>query len=163
MPPDFTFTCQTRYQLQICAGSFYISIINGSGNANDSIASIKIGRAIVSKISEASADISVYLPGIPAENIGIKAILVKGKLGIINGASDWEDYFSDATGYTAVILQKEENTLLSVKFGNVENMSDFARLHKWDLRSISESPVKLSGKESARKLADNHILIEALR
>lgn len=160
MPDLSLFACQTRYQLQICAGSFYISIINVTGSKTDSIASLRIGEAIIKKIREPSADISAYLPGVSDEIISSNAILAKGKLGIINGAPDWEDYFKNATGYSLVVLSGNEKTTLSLKFRSKEDLSKFVSLHRWDLESITTNLTKLLTGESVRKLSDVQLLIE---
>jgi hypothetical protein len=160
MPPVSSFSCLTRYQLQICAGPYYISIINGTGNKTDSIASLKIGEAIVRKIKEPTADLSYFLPGISQELIKSNAVLAKGRLGVINGAPDWEDYFKDATGYCLVIISRKENTILSVKFKTAEDLEKFASLHKWEVGNISTNKNKFSGGETVRKLSDNHLIIE---
>jgi hypothetical protein len=160
MPPLSPFTCQTRYQLQICAGPYYISIINGSVTNNDSIASLRIGEAIVSKIKEPAADLSSFLPGVSPESIKSNAVLAKGKLGVMNGAPDWEDYFKDATGYCLVILSGKENTLLSVKFKTTGDLEKFESLHNWKPDDISSDKKKLSGGETVWKLSENHLIIE---
>ena len=160
MLPVSSFTCMTKYQLQICAGPYYISIINGTGNKTDSIASLKIGEAIVGKIKEPTADLSSFLPGIQQESIKSNAILAKGKLGVMNGAPDWEDYFKDATGYCVVILSGNENTILSVRFKTTGDLEKFASIHNWELGNISANKYKFSGGETVRKLSDNHLIIE---
>ncbi len=160
MPPLSFFTCQTRYQLQICSGPYYVSIINNSGNKTDSIATLNIAEAIISKITEPSANLSSYLPGISLEDIKSKTILAKGKLGLMNGAPDWEDYFKNLTGYILVVCSSNEKTILSVKFNTNEDLKKFQILHNWTTELITTNPVKLSGGESFRKLADNHLLIE---
>jgi hypothetical protein len=160
MPPISPYTCQTRYQLQICAGPYYISIINGSGSKTDSIASLRIGEAIVNRIKEPSADFSSYLPRISNEEIRSSAILAKGKLGIMNGAPDWEDYFKDCTGFCVVILPGKDNSVLSVRFNSNEDLEKFVSLHKWDPRKISIEKNKFSTGEIVSKLSDNHLLIE---
>jgi hypothetical protein len=159
-PPVFTYTCQTRYQLQICSGQYYISIINGTGNKSDSTASIKIGEAIVHKITQPSFDLTSYFPGLPAESIKSSAILARGKLGLINGVPDWEEYFKGATGYTVVILPGQEKMVMSVKFKGLEETKRFVALHNWEMEKISSSPVKFSGGELVSELSENHLLIE---
>ena len=67
MPALSEYTCRTKYQLQICKGPYYISIINGTGTKTDSIASVTIGKIITDKISDDEIDLSSYLPGINAE------------------------------------------------------------------------------------------------
>jgi hypothetical protein len=160
MPPISPFTCQTRYQLQICAGPYYISIINGSGSKTDSIASLRIGEAIVNRIKEPSADFSSYLPGVSNEEIRSSAILAKGKLGIMNGAPDWEDYFKDCTGFCLVILPGSENSVLSVRFNSHEDLEKFVSLHNWGHETITKEKNKFSTGEIISKLAENHLLIE---
>ncbi|MCK9412666.1 MAG: hypothetical protein M0Q53_10215 [Prolixibacteraceae bacterium] len=159
MPSISSYTCQTRYQLQICAGSCYISIVNSSGSETDSIASLRIGEAIIRKIREPSAGFSNYLPGVQPEIIRSNAILAKGKLGLMNGAPDWEDYFKDVTGYSVVILSGIENTVISVKFKTREDLAKFESKHSWNPENISAVPNKLLSGETVQKLSENHLLI----
>ncbi len=159
-PPLSPFACQTKYQLQICSGAFYISIINSKGNKTDSLNSLKIGEAIVHKINERSADISGYLPGVSSENINREAILVKGKLGIMNGAPDLSDYFGETTGYCAVVLQRGDVTVLSVRFSTREDINAFAALHDWDPVILSAGSGKMPAGETITRISDHHLLIE---
>ncbi|MBN1415207.1 MAG: hypothetical protein JW973_08920 [Bacteroidales bacterium] len=159
-PSMSPFTCQTPYQLQICAGSFYINIINKTGNSTDSITSLKIGEAIVGKIKEKPADITYYLPDISPETINREAVLVKGKLGIMNGAPDLVDYFGDAKGYYAIILRHETEIILSVRFLSEEDRNAFASLHSWDSETISAGSGKMLTGETITKISDHHLLIK---
>jgi hypothetical protein len=163
MPPISFYTCQTPYHLQICKGPFYISIINSTGSKTDSIASCRIGEAIVSKISEPDVDLSVYLPGIKQDIINNSVTFVKGKLGLVNGAPLWEDYFSGVTGFSAVILTENKKTILSVKFNKQDNLAKFLLLHKWKVEDINENPEKMDSGEIVRKLGEYHLLIEVLQ
>ncbi|MBN2814888.1 MAG: hypothetical protein JXQ80_12475 [Bacteroidales bacterium] len=151
-PPLSVFTCQTPYQLQICLGPYYINIINSTGSANDSLAALKIGAAVANKIRELPADMTQYLPGIPSETINGKAILVKGELGIMNGAPDLSAYFAGAKGFCAVILKTESESLLSVRFTTENETNDFIQLHK------SDDMAKPS-EEKISRIAANHLLI----
>jgi hypothetical protein len=160
MPPVSVFCCQTRFQLMICSGSYYVSIINGSGNESDSIASLKIGEQIVRKIKEQSADLSVYLPGVARDTIRKHAILVKGRLGIMNGIPDLEDFFRNASRYTAVILPDNERTLLTIKFKSEEDLLAFTSLHKWNPENISAFPGTFTEGFTVNKLSDNTLLIK---
>lgn len=162
-PPVSKYSCQTRYQLQICSGQFYISIINSTGTETDSIASVRIAEAIVRKVKGTSADISYYLPGISPEFFINNALLVKGRLGLMNGASDWEDYFMGISGFNMVILPGEEKTILSVRFTEGSGIQKFAALHGWETRRFSEVARKVSESESVRQLSDNHLIIEVSR
>ena len=50
----------------------------------------------------------------------------------MNGAPDLVDYFGEAAGYCAVILQHGKETLLSVRFLTSEDMDAFASRHAWN-------------------------------
>jgi hypothetical protein len=153
MPSLSKFTCRTKYQLQICKGSYYISIINGTGARSDSIASLTIGKIITDKIKDKELDFSSYLPGIPAEMTQTKCILAKGKLGIVNGSPDLEDFFQGINDYTAVIVKGNGKKVISVKFKNRESCQKFLDLHNW-------SDEKPGTAETVKKIADFRLLIE---
>ena len=161
--PLSVYTCQTPYQLQVCAGPYYISIVNRTATEADSLASVRISEAIVKKITEESADLSRYLPGISQYLIREKAVLMKGKLGLMNGASDWEDYFAGMSEYTLVLLPENARTTLSVEFSSPGELARFAALHGWEKNSITPLMKKLSDNESVRLLSDTHILIEIIQ
>jgi hypothetical protein len=163
MPQLSSYTCQTKFHLQICKGRYYISIINGKGSPADSLASIKIGEAIVCRISEPDADLTSFLPGYNAEIIRQNAVLTKGKLGIQNGAPDFEDYLKDASYETVVILPLTDKSILSVKFNSPEDIMKFAALHNWKTESASNSGNKMTSGENVRILNETHILIEVPR
>jgi len=152
MPALAEFTCRTKYQLQICKGPYYISIINGTGTKADSIASVKMGEIIINKIKDGDLDLSAYLPGIPEELIQTKCILAKGKLGIMNGSPAHEYFFQGMTDYTAVIVNIEK-TIISAKFSDEASYKKFLELH-----SIQDNTLESGGK--VKKIAGNHLLIE---
>jgi hypothetical protein len=153
MPLLSEFTCRTKYQLQFCKGPYYISIINRTGTRSDSIASIRIGNIIAEKIKDKDVDLSSYLPGIPIEEIKAKCILARGKLGIINGSPDLEDYFGGMTGYTAVIVSNGTKKIISVKFENAESFLRFLELHNWKEDNLENS-------DFPEKIEEFHLLID---
>jgi|WetSurMetagenome_2_1015567.scaffolds.fasta_scaffold00399_13 hypothetical protein len=162
--PAFTpFACQTKYQLQICSGPYYISIINSSGNKTDSIASLRIGESIVRKIVDPSIDLSAYFHEIKVETIKSNVILAKGKLGLMNGAPDWENYFTDVSGYSVVILPGKDRTILSVKFKDEADVAKFALIHDWKIQDITSGQFTSPGGETVRKLSDHHLYIEIFK
>ena len=159
--PDIAeYTCQTRYQLQICKGSYYISIINKSGTSADSLISLKAGTIIAGKISEPSANLQNFIPDYNQKDIIKQSVLVRGKLGLMNGAPVWEDYFSEITDYTALIITTEEYTTISVIINDPEEFSHFIASHGWGLCDLSVSDVKEPGGVTLRVLGDNHLLIK---
>lgn len=159
-PAFSTYTCQNKYQLLICSGSYYISIINEAGSKADSAASILIGEKIVAKIAQPAADLTLFFPEVPVETLRNDAKLVKGKLGIVNGVTELEKFFKDATNYTAVILSASDKSLISIQFNNSKALQEFAELHNWRLDNLSKSGNIMSGGILVKKLYDNHIYIE---
>jgi hypothetical protein len=160
IPSIALFGCHTAYQLQLCSGSFYINIINNSGNRNDSIASLKIGEAIVKKIKEKPAQIDYYLPGFSPDTINRNAILVKGQLGIMNSVQELSEYFGELSGYSAVILKKMGNTHLSIRFDDREKLEAFASAHSWRPEDLSAGSIYLPSGDSITRISENHVLIK---
>jgi hypothetical protein len=159
MPPLAIFACQTKYQLQLCKGPYYVSIINGKGSKSDSSAMLHLGRIIAGKIKEPDPDLSGYLPGIPVDSLRTNCFLAKGRLGIVNGTPDLEDFFSGISGFTAVVFSNDEKLRLSVDFRNDESFIEFLKLHHWEGLKLSGSDQKLSSGETLRLISMNHLLI----
>lgn len=149
-PPLAPFACHTPYQLQLCKGQYYINIINNTGNKNDSLAALHIGKAIADRITEKSADVGSYLPGIPTEIVNREAMLVKGELGLMNGAPDLAACFDALKGYCAVILQSSDDTLISIKFTNEADKTVFLERQ--------QSGISGAGKE-IKAISENQLLI----
>ncbi len=162
MPGVAEYSCQTKYQLQYCKGPYYISIINGSGTKSDSINMLRLGRIIAGKISEPGIDLSAYIPGISKDNAVSVCFLAKGRLGVVNGSPDLEDYFKEAEGYSALILNSADRTVISVKFRDSETFADFLGLHHWNATDLTGAGIK-SDNETVRKKAENHLLIEIVK
>ncbi len=147
-------SCQSKYQLQICRGQFYISIINRTGTRNDSIASVLIGKSITGRISGDDADLSNFFPDVDDSLLKSGCFLAKGRIGIVNGSPDLEDLFIDYSGYTAVIY-KNDRTNISVRFNNAESCRKFA-----DVNKLKEG--KSETGLTVRKIDDCHFLIEII-
>ena len=158
-PPVSQFTCQTRYQLQICKGPYYISIINRSGTSADSVVMLKTGKILEEKIDEPSVNLQTFIPNVNPDDLKQNAILVKGKLGLANGATEWEDYFKDMTDFYTLIYRTEGQTILSVRFDTPEDFKLFMNFRGWSLCELSVSDVTISSGETLRLLGDNHLLI----
>jgi hypothetical protein len=159
-PPVSPFTCHTRYQLQICKGPYYISIINKSGTSADSVNSMEIGKILSAKITDPSADLLAFIPDAKQDDLSFNAVLAKGKLGLMNGATEWEDYFKDISGYYTLISRSKEKTLLSVRFNKPEDFQQFLKLHGWSTCDLSVNGIKMLGGEIIKLMSENHLLIE---
>jgi len=152
MPPLAEYTCQTKYQLQICKGPYYISIINRTGTRKDSIASIKIGEVIGRKIKDERLELLSWVPGISHQELKQNGILAKGKLGIVNGSPDLEDFFSGIRNYTALIIRGSKK-LIAIRFESGESFRKFIDLHHWNIE-VPQSGVSL------KKINDLQLNIE---
>lgn len=159
--PDFaSFTCQNKYQLQICKGDYYISITNGSGTEEDSTISLVAGKVLSDKIDKQSADLSGFFPKVSKETIRNDSYLVKGRLGILNSLPDLDNYFKGAGGFTALILKNPEKTRVSVRFINNETLERFFELHNWWIPLLTGETRKMAGGETVRRTSDITLLIE---
>lgn len=159
MPYTTEVSCQTKYQLQFCKGSYYVSIINKTGSENDSVASITIGKLIIDKISEKNPDFNSYIPAVTPLILSTNCIFVKGKLGIINGVPALEDFFGGLRDFTALILKESEKYIISVKFMNKEAYNGFLQLHRSDESRISSEFSEFENGR-VRKKEETHLLIE---
>lgn len=162
MPDIGAYSCLTRYQLQFCKGPYYVSIINSTGTQNDSLTMLRIGRIISDKITGQATDITGYLPAGMPESVLNSGFLAKGRLGILNGSPDLEDFFKGTTGYTAVIMKVDGRTLISVKFSTPGFFREFLKLHQLDESNVSTDEFRTATGESVKLLTENHLLIELL-
>ena len=121
---------------------------------------LRLGRIISDKINYTEIDLSDFMPGISREVIRTKSMLVKGRLGIINGSPDLEDFFREAKGFTAVIMNDPPGKILSIRFLNNILFQEFIKHHNWDAEKISESEIISESGVKIKEVADCHLLIE---
>jgi hypothetical protein len=159
MPDISDFTCQTKYQLQMCKGSFYVSIINSAGSDADQLNMVTLGSIISTKISESDIDLTGYLPGASKEDLKMNCFLARGRLGIVNGSPDLEDLFQGINGFTAVIIRHPDEKIISIKFDSESSLGNFLRLHKWDAGSLISEMTQMPDGMQVKKLGTNRIYI----
>jgi hypothetical protein len=158
--PDFTqHICLNRYQLQFCRGDYYINIVNEGGTEADSVNSVKIGSLLNSRTEGRPADLLNYLPGEFAAAATQNAVLVKGRLGIANGAPEYDKYFRNARGYNALIFSAGDKTFISVRFDSEDDLNLFMELRNWAACSLGVNEIKMQGGESLRLTGENHLVI----
>ncbi len=158
-PPVAELTCQTSYSLQFCKGEYYISIVNRTGSDEDQAYGRKIGELLARQITGESYKPEAFLPGIDPAEIRLRAVLVRGKLGLMNGAADWEDFFSGVTGYCAMLLLREEKTIISVRFDTDVDFLAFCSSKNINPDSISEKDYTAQGIRSVKLIGKNHLVI----
>jgi hypothetical protein len=158
-PSVAEFSCQTKYQLQFCKGPFYISIISMTGSETDSVEMLNLGKIIADKISADEIDLSDYFPDTEMELVKRNVFMAKGRLGIVNGDPDLEDFFMGAKGYIAFILKSPGKSILSVRFLKPEDYNDFLKLHRWNTLPIETDTMVSEQNESIRMLPNNGLFI----
>ncbi|MCF8223397.1 MAG: hypothetical protein K9J25_09645 [Bacteroidales bacterium] len=131
------YSCQTPYQLQFCKGPYYVSIINPSGSSEAGMHSTKIASTLVDQIHERSFTVSDFLHGIPFKGEIIESTLIKGELGLSNGAYEWYDILANAQGYTGLIVKSQDEEVLSLRFQEQEDQNAFLK----SLDILSQPPV----------------------
>lgn len=158
--PELTpFTCHNKYQLQIVAGRYYISIINSTGTPADSAASLLIGKAVVKKIGDESADLTKFISDVPKQTVNLNAVLVKGELGVRNGVPDLADQFKDFTSYRALILQQKEQTIVSVIFAEKEKAEAFYAMHSPGNQQSQGITQPENANELVTRISDNQVML----
>lgn len=160
-PPLSVYTCQTRYHLQICKGVYYVSIINSSGSETDWNNSLLIGEIIVARIKDPSFNPVTFFPDTDINDIKHNTVLAKGKLGLMNGATRWEDYFDDHSGYCALIHTAGVKTFISVRFSEKNDFQHFLSEKEIDADKLSVNPLVLPGGARVRIIGHNHLFIES--
>lgn len=124
--PAFTpFTCQNRYQLQVCKGRYYINIINDTGTPADTAFSSELARRLIPEINETDFDPADYFYETDPDTLKKYAFLVKGRLGIQNSVPETEKYLADAVNYKALIIREGNYINLSVHFESNRDYTDY--------------------------------------
>lgn len=123
------YACQTQYQLQLCKGEYYISIINNSGKGGAAGQSLKLANKLLPIINGESFDINRFAEGLVSEKEFTKATLVKGELGLFNGAFDWNSILDDVENYTGLVLETADSSVLILKFSDSPSRDKFFGKH----------------------------------
>lgn len=131
------YSCQTPYQFQFCKGSFYVSIINSTGSNKAATVSKELAGILSTQIVQKSFKITDFLHGIPFEGEIVESTLIKGELGLSNGAFEWYDILDNTEGYTALVFENNDEAVLCMRFNDTKKQAEF--LKKLDI--LSQPPV----------------------
>lgn len=123
------YACQTQYQLQLCKGEYYISIINNSGKNEASEESLKLANELLPLINGESFDINRFIEGLVSDKEFTKATLVKGELGLFNGAFDWNKMLENVENYKGLVLENADCSALVLKFSDSQSRAKFFEKH----------------------------------
>lgn len=134
------FYSQTPHQIKIAKGRCYISIANDGGTSEEQSFAKRLASIILRKVDAKVIRLpeifkkEIYLPYIS----GIK--FVRGKLGLQNGFTVWEDLFDGITFSSIYILpvsiQEGSITIAQIEFENEKDKKSFYK--KSEIAPIKE-------------------------
>ncbi|HVN58752.1 MAG TPA: DUF6599 family protein [Bacteroidales bacterium] len=159
--PAFTgMACQNKHQVQFCRGRFYVNVISEGESKADSSAMYDVSSLIAGRLADERPDLSEYLADPDQQKIPEESVLVTGRIGINNGATDFEPFFRGTSGFRALIFKDNGNTIVSVIFRDGQSLDKFMRIHSWTvLPEVGKSTVMPSGEKVMRKSL-LHLVIE---
>jgi len=119
------YSCLSPYQLQFCKGSYYISLVNSSGSSETAAGSIDLASMLESSITEPSFDLYDIFKTNDIIKKADKILLVKGDLGLNNGAFRYADLLEGMEDYLCVIAESENQSVLKLDFETENSKSAF--------------------------------------
>jgi hypothetical protein len=108
--------CRSAYQLQFCKGSYYVSIINDTGTDAEQKTANEIAGLLIRNIADPPFDPVRFFEGGLDDETMKSAVLIRGPLGIYNGIPVLIDALGDVTGYSALIIRKDQKITGSLRF-----------------------------------------------
>jgi hypothetical protein len=154
--------CRSAYQLQVCKGPYYISIINSDGTREEQALSDEIARLLLADIDEPSFNADQFFPDGANEEMMKSAVLVRGSMGIFNGVPSLSEIIGGAAGYTALILKEENKTVISIRFDSETAAGLFMKKQQIDRDVLDKGGVsKMISGATASKICMQHLLIRA--
>lgn len=153
------YSCQSDYQLQLCKGPYYISIVNDAGSREAVRKTAMMAAMLEPMIQGPSFEISDFMHGIPFDEEIIKATLVKGELGLYNGANEWSDLLQDAENYSCLIAEGAGEAVLSLKFDDDRSQASFMQSLGIDSHPPVNDEVNIAVNTSLAVNYDNVIMI----
>lgn len=157
------YSCQTDYQIQVCKGQYYISIINDSGKPEAVGQGIELANKLVPLINTGSFETGAFLKDINLEEDFIKVTLIKGELGLFNGAYDWYDILQGLENYTGLVLVGQSQSVVVLEFNNNHFQAQF--LERLGIRSQPEfgQEINIDQNTILTVISDVLVMIQRLR
>lgn len=150
------YFCRSQYQLQFCKGCYYVSIVNSNGTEAEQQLSEKAALILLDRIEGNSFDPSVFFSDGIDDNLMKSSVLVRGRLGLYNGAYGLSETLEECAGYTALIIKPVGATVASIRFSSEEAMNIFIDKSQIDKNGL------MAGKESETASGDVVVLKDNL-
>jgi len=153
------YSCLTEYQLQVCKDQYYVSIINNRGDKEAAEQSIWLANKLQPLLQGKSFEISDFIKDLQVEEDIIKTTLIKGELGLFNGAYEWYDILQGLENYTGLVLDRKENSDIILKFNDYATQAQF--LEEQGVRSRPEinQEVYIDQNTNLAVIGDREIII----
>ena len=119
--------CRSAYQLQFCKGRYYVSIINDTGTEGEQKTANEIAAYMIRSVADPSFDPVLFFDGGLDDDTMKGAVLIRGPLGIYNGIPGLIDALGEVTGYSALIIRKDQKTIGSLRFDTPSAASEFLK------------------------------------
>ena len=148
------YCCITEYQAMAAKGSYYISVINEKGTAEEQKFTQSIAEKILSQIKE--DDYTVPKP-FGSEPLVRNVKFINGILGVQNSIPEMEGLFTDLKNFKLHISTAEEGeSYTTVAFVTFSNPSDAEAFYS--RRSKRESELSKDVKLQMKKSTDNMVI-----
>lgn len=128
--------CRSKYQLQFCKGPYYVSIVNSTATEEEQKLSEQIAVLIIERISNEPFISAGFFPDTINAGLMNSAVLVRGRMGLFNGAYGLSELLEECEGFTALIIKPEGVPVISVRFDNDEDMRKFIGKEKIDFEEL---------------------------
>jgi hypothetical protein len=123
------YSCVTEYQVLAAKGSYYISVANEKGSAEEQKFALSFAEKILSRIGEKDYELPAFFKQDMYKNKDIK--LVHGILGVQNAVADWEALFDGIKGFSFHFYSADDNGKYTVtaliKFNRPEDTDIFIK------------------------------------
>jgi hypothetical protein len=148
--------CRSAYQFQFSKGPYYVSIINDTGSEADQRKSAEIASLIINQIGDPPFDPGCFFAEGVDHEMMRGAVLVRGPLGIYNGIPSLVKKFGEASGYSALMIRKGQDTLASLRFNTEASAKAFLQ---WKSASQALKTKAFSSDSTVSVISPNHIII----
>ncbi len=152
------YSCQTDYQLQFCKGYYYVNIVNNTGSRQAVIQSAELADRLAPLITEQSFSVAGFINDLSFDEEITKYTLIKGELGLFNGAYEWNDILEDIEGYTALVAETDNRSILIIEF--VNDISRVKFLESVGIRSLPTVDEEISvDQNTSLAIRDDNVIV----
>lgn len=124
--------CITPYQVQGCAGEFYISIANEVGDSLNQDATLKIYKLIEKQITKSEFQIPSKIKSFVSLPYYSDLKYIRGHLGLQNGFPDWFNLFEDIENFSVYLYETKNGDdsiiMAEIRFENKDESNIFVNI-----------------------------------